>query len=405
MPNMNKIKLLLCCLFAVHLHCYNESRRSHTTIRPTLTRSKPDDPMCSHPYELDVQRDISYSADGKKCNQLDFYAPRDAGEKPKPLVIFLHPGVFIWGDKGDYLVSKVCDDFARCGISAAALNYTLLQDLPETASILENLSDFENPVKSQLYDAVRDAFTAIRYFKANSSLYNIDPNQIFLTGYSAGAIIALNVAFLDKNETHFYFTKNVTDDKDECLNCLPYFGENETTDDASVAGVVAINGAVFDHRIIDDDDKTPILLIHSQGDNVIPSGVGHAYAKLADKDLELDLPSILFELGISRTTQKEEIERLEVEGFKPKILIPKWLPMLANNFVTPEVYGSKAIYDEIGPRSPRKIFTLNGGHNFVVDPETGMFNAAYDKVRKEMKKFIESLLSSSETPKRRSRNR
>jgi dienelactone hydrolase len=402
-------RLLTFCLASLLLLTACPSDRSERDGRRTSAKScDPEGPLCDPRLEIDVLRDIAYSADEGRHNDLDLYIPRDAAEVPKPLVIFLHPGVFILGDKGDYFVAKVCEDFARCGYAAAAVNYTLLQDIPPVEDALKNLADLENPVKAQLYDAVRDASTAIRFLKGQAANYNIDPNKIFLTGYSAGAVIALNIAFIDNGEEHFYFGRSVTDDANECLACLPTHNGTGNDQNHSVAGVIAINGAVFDHRIIDDDDRTPVLFIHSDNDQVISPGVGRAYGRFANHDRELDLPAIAFELGITRTAKEEEIERIETQGFQPKVLIPRWLPVLANSFVSPEVYGSRAIHNRMGPRCRKQILTLSGGHNFVVDPQTGMFNCAYDQARKAMKDFMESgsagASRTTDNPRRRRRD-
>lgn len=62
---------------------------------------------------------------------------------------------------------------------------------------LEKLTE-ENAVeimKSAVIAAAEDLRTAIRYVKASSHEYNIDPERIALTGFSAGAVTTINVAF------------------------------------------------------------------------------------------------------------------------------------------------------------------------------------------------------------------
>ena len=52
---------------------------------------------------------------------------------------------------------------------------------------------------------------AIRYFRMNDALYNdykIDVNRIFAGGYSAGAVTAINAAYLNEYEELPYFLED-----------------------------------------------------------------------------------------------------------------------------------------------------------------------------------------------------
>lgn len=398
---MSRFLLLLSVIFAVIIlqNCSKGNKGTHGELK--LTRNcKPDKPIGD--YEITIQPDIVYSQDGGYHNKLDLYLPRDNTVEKKPVVLFLHPGVFIGGDKSDYLTSKVCQDFARHGFVAAAVNYTLLTDVESIDLTLSDLNNFENPVKSNLYDAVRDISTAVRFLKENSVAYNIDPEQIYLVGYSAGAILALLHIFMDDNQTEQYFGSSITKGDSECQSCLP---TNESSGGISheVAGVIAINGAIFDHQIIDDDDKTPVLLIYSRNDEVLSPGIGRAFAKYSNNDIRVNIPFIAFELGFTRSTGNATAEKFQIIGPNPYINIPKWLPVLTNSAIFPTMYGSKAIFEKLSPKTEKYIFELPGGHNFVVDPESGMFNCAYDQIRHLILDFIQ--MKSKKASKKRGRNR
>lgn len=325
----------------------------------------------------------------------DFYQPYGETTEPRALIIFLHPGAFILGDKSDYLNSTIATEFARCGFAAACVNYHLIQGTTDVKSIVEtafeSASEKEWPVERQIYDAVRDVRTAIRYFKNNAQVYHIDPNRIYLVGYSAGAIIALNIGFLDNSESARSFTENVVSDETECLDCIPCYGETTPQNfDASVAGLVAINGALFDLSCVSDADvsKTPMLLVYSNNDDVIPLYEGKPFQKMLDKkNIKLDLPSIAFELGLTKSTKTGELEKTTVNGLDLSIVLPKWLPTMAASGITPKVYGSKAILNLLREGDLEKL-EMKGGHNFVSDPESGDLNANYEELCKEIKSFI-----------------
>ena len=62
-------------------------------------------------------------------------------------------------------------------------------------------------------NGISDAKAAIRYFRkdaaTNGNIFGIDPNQIYIGGYSAGAILAVNLAYInDTVGVPFSFNSN-----------------------------------------------------------------------------------------------------------------------------------------------------------------------------------------------------
>ena len=67
---------------------------------------------------------------------------------------------------------------------------------------------------------------------------------------------------------------------------MPPVAEGQTLlDQDANAGVVSINGGVFDHRILthEQKDKTPVLLVYGRADNVVPPISGRPFAKYIDE--------------------------------------------------------------------------------------------------------------------------
>ncbi len=388
---MQITKKLLVFLFSGLLwSVFSCSSDSHGAMAARKSKCDPTADLCSQSSGYKKIKDIQYGASLPSKQILDLYVP-DQEKEGMPVLIFLHSGAFIWGDKSDYLATQVCVDFARCGYVTAAVNYRLLTDMPEAEGFFSNTVSLENPVKSQLYEAVRDVRTAVRFLKGHAQEYDIDSGRIFLSGYSAGAITALTAAFMDDTEADGYFTKSVTEGENECLDCQEVAGGQ--SGDATVAGVISINGAIFDHNIL-NDEKIPLLLLNSDKDEVIPLVQGHPYQKLlSDKNIKVDLPYIAFQLGITRSTNRDTLEKVNIKGLLPSVVLPKWLPKLSNAALSPNVYGSKAIYDRLGRGCPKYREKYEGGHNFLVDVETGGFNCQYDNVRWRIKEFIEEDIS------------
>jgi len=109
---------------------------------------------------------VLYGTD-KVRNRLDFWqAP---GDGPRPLLVNIHGGGWITGDKNGYFDYK---PFLDRGISCAAINYKLTPD---------------NPLPIPVHDAAR----AIQFLRSKATEWNIDPDRIALTGGSAGACTSM----------------------------------------------------------------------------------------------------------------------------------------------------------------------------------------------------------------------
>jgi len=99
---------------------------------------------------------------------LDFW--QGAGSGPRPLLVFIHGGGWITGDKGQKM--PLFRPFLDRGISCAAINYRLAPD---------------HPLPAPVHDAAR----AIQFLRTKSREWEIDDTRIGLTGPSAGACTAM----------------------------------------------------------------------------------------------------------------------------------------------------------------------------------------------------------------------
>ncbi|MCX8036779.1 MAG: alpha/beta hydrolase [Candidatus Sumerlaeia bacterium] len=108
-------------------------------------------------------------------NVLDFYQAKS--DKPTPLVIFIHGGGFVSGDKSkaDPAIIRQCLD---AGVSFMAINYRFRQHAP-------------------IQDILRDAARAVQFIRFHAAKYNIDPKRIASYGGSAGAGTSLWLAVHD----------------------------------------------------------------------------------------------------------------------------------------------------------------------------------------------------------------
>lgn len=98
--------------------------------------------------------------------------------KPAPLVIFIHGGGFVGGDKSRYYDSEDWVRLLDAGISVATINYRFMNEAPY--GILASMND---------------AKRCLQHLRFYAGKYNIDPSRIALSGGSAGAGISLWLAF------------------------------------------------------------------------------------------------------------------------------------------------------------------------------------------------------------------
>jgi len=134
-----------------------------------------------------------------EAQKLDLYYP-DINQNDFPLVIHIHGGAFVKGDKQDHQLNPFLS-FLEHGYVVGSINYRLSGEAIFPA-------------------AVQDVKTAIRFLKFHSEKYNLDPNRIAVVGGSAGG----NLCAMVGTSAHI-----VEFEKD-----MPYFGEV----DSSVKAVV-----------------------------------------------------------------------------------------------------------------------------------------------------------------------
>ena len=127
-----------------------------------MTDSEP-----SLPKPLQVFPNVYYTDQRAKRQNFDLYSPRDP-EGPSPIILWIHGGAWQKGDKG-VLNDKI--QYVEAGFSLARLNYRYATEAPYPAQL--------DDVKAALLLICEEA----EYF-------NIDTNNIFLGGHSAGAHLA-----------------------------------------------------------------------------------------------------------------------------------------------------------------------------------------------------------------------
>ncbi|WP_297101109.1 alpha/beta hydrolase [uncultured Draconibacterium sp.] len=100
--------------------------------------------------------------------------------QPTPLVMYIHGGGFIGGDKSRYYDSEDWVRLLDAGISIASINYRFMSEPPYG-----------------ILGSMKDSKRCLQYIRANAEKYNIDKTRIACSGGSAGAGTSLWLAFSD----------------------------------------------------------------------------------------------------------------------------------------------------------------------------------------------------------------
>jgi acetyl esterase/lipase len=211
--------------------------------------------------QVTVTSNIQYGSNPNGTTNLlmDVYEPQGDTLSRRPLIIFAHGGSFISGSKEtDNAIVDLCNRFARMGYVTASINYTLGFDVfppnPESAA--------RTVVRS-----VHEMKAAVRYFRKDAATVNqfrIDPDNIFVGGSSAGAFIALHLAYVDQ-------PSEIPPGVDTTgLNGLEGIcGNPGYPSHAKI--VINLCGALGDTAWM-RGNTTPVVSVHGTNDNVVPYG-------------------------------------------------------------------------------------------------------------------------------------
>ena len=185
--------------------------------------------------------------------KLDIYTADDKfAASKRPTIIFVHGGAFVSGDKTDF--APACEAFAKLGYTTATVQYRL--GYPGSANTC-NAANWPE-MKKAFYRAVQDAGSAVNFLVDNAGKYNVDPDNIVLMGYSAGAVTVLHTAYCKQAEMDKYDPSIVTN-----LGLLPILK-------TKLKGVVSLAGFLGSIDFLDDSDKDiPLLMFHGTCDYVV----------------------------------------------------------------------------------------------------------------------------------------
>jgi predicted esterase len=191
--------------------------------------------------------------------KMDIYQPVDDLLEARPLVILAHGGYFFFGDKDEF--TEECTQLAHAGYVAVSINYRLIDVEDDSFRVAQKA----------VIDAVADLKAAVRFFYKDAQTANnwrIDTNNIFIGGYSAGAIASLHYAYVNNPEDLLLIGGQELLDYTNSKGGLE--GTSGNADySTNIRGVINISGALLDASLVDKTE--PILFsVHGTEDIVVP---------------------------------------------------------------------------------------------------------------------------------------
>ncbi len=217
--------------------------------------------------QITVTRGVAYGQARNVQGQnqtlrFDLYEPTGDPLAQRPLIIFAHEGGFVGGTRNDAFSTAFATHFARRGYVVASIDYRLQFFPLDTVNLA-----------AAAFRAMQDMRGAIRFFRADAggaNQYRLAPDFIFTAGSSAGGVMALQVAYLDKDgEIPAYLAAQVAQSG----------GLQGTSGPAGVSSrvraTVGLCGSLGRPYWLEAGD-VPVCFVHGTADGVVPYGRGTA---------------------------------------------------------------------------------------------------------------------------------
>ena len=137
------------------------------------------DKKLTMPEGVEYTENIAYTKDGNPSHQLDIYRPKDREGEVLPVIINVHGGGLIIGNKGfnKYFCSLLC----KKGFLVYSIEYRLIPDC-------------------MIYDQFRDVFMAMDYISGRIRTDGGDESHVYMVGDSGGACLIMYTNAIQNNK-------------------------------------------------------------------------------------------------------------------------------------------------------------------------------------------------------------
>ena len=319
--------------------------------------------------DISVTRDIAYGPHPQQ--RLDVLrhslTPRNA-----PVLFYVHGGAWVFGDKREQ-ARPMMFEFVRQGWVVVSVNY--------------RLSPFHKwPAH------VEDVKTALAWVKKNIGVHGGNPEQIVVSGGSAGGQLSALVA-LTANSDDFR-PSHIAEHIDLSVRgAIPFYGVHDMTGDADVwrgtgnGLVTLLETAVMEKTFFDDSDlyfaaspmrrvavdAPPFLIVQGRNDSLVDRKVASDFAEVVRRVaptwlVELPLAQHAFDLSHSPRTTASTRAAVTFATWcieQPEMSYPAVPVELAAAYQVPPT--QLLVVTSSGPREAREVARERGRY-FVVTP-------------------------------------
>jgi len=223
-------------------------------------------------------RNIDYVGDGRYRHRCDIIVRRDDPPTAGPVLVYIHGGAWVIGDKREQGVPMMHELAAR-GWVCVAINYQL------------------SP-KATWPDHVVDCKRALAWVRAHIADYGGDPSFVALSGGSAGGHLSALVAVTPNDPV---WQPGFEDVDTSVEACVPFYGVHDVTGDPEASGVHGqgmvrlLSRSVM--KVTPDDDRAafeqaspdrrvsasapPLFVVQGANDTLVPVQVARRFVARA----------------------------------------------------------------------------------------------------------------------------
>jgi acetyl esterase/lipase len=157
--------------------------------------------------------DVSYG--NSSLQKMDVYLPAKRNEDTK-VVVFIHGGSFIGGDKSDY--ADLIEELYKRDFAIVNINYRLVD-----GSGLETNPITHKKSSVLIQDQVNDVSAAVDFLISKAKDWRVSSSKIAVVGHSAGATLALLYAYSNKNTSKVKAVANLAGALDQTFTDIPNY--------------------------------------------------------------------------------------------------------------------------------------------------------------------------------------
>ena len=207
----------------------------------------------SHAQSGQITPDGTYMYERRDtCDMfMDVYNPAEGSETTymgmeKPTIIFMFGGGFIRGTRDDESYSSWFRMMTKNGYRVISIDYRLGLKGTDKVGIAQ-----VNVLDDAIHMAVEDLFSATNFILDNADQFGVSPDNIVISGSSAGAISVMQAEYEIANRTSW-------------ASVLP--------EGFNYAGVMSFSGAILSRKgkVKYETAPCPTMMLHGTADKLVP---------------------------------------------------------------------------------------------------------------------------------------